>query len=180
MLKSLLSVLVFLMLFAGIWNSSDSGRKNNETLKRWQSAYQNEETENTYKADTSEIPEEIKFPSTVGRVLFPHQMHIDDLEIECVECHHQINAKILVTPHSDYVKSSWIKCEICHKESGQIEQKIFTCSECHHPSPVSIADETLSSKVVIHESCWECHEVGTGSEASEICGECHSSEKRGS
>jgi hypothetical protein len=27
--------------------------------------------------------------------------------------------------------------------------------------------------VVIHRSCWECHEVGVGSEASSQCRFCH-------
>lgn len=50
--------------------------------------------------------------------------------------------------------------------------------DCHHGSPVTIADETLSSKVVIHRACWECHPTGTGSEASQRCDLCHQREKR--
>lgn len=125
------------------------------------------------ETDSSEIPEEINFPSSVGDVLFPHQMHIDDLEMECNECHHQIYAKKIITPHPEYFKSSWIKCDICHNTTGQSGQKYYTCSKCHHKTPANIADETLSSKVVVHKNCWACHEVGTGSEASEVCNDCH-------
>ena len=129
------------------------------------------------KSDTGEIPSEINIPSSVGEVIFHHQMHIKDLSIKCVECHHQINAKALNTPHPDYLKSSWINCNICHGESEKIKQKVFSCSACHDTNPINIADETLSSKVVIHKQCWKCHPVSTGREASKGCEKCHSGKK---
>ena len=129
------------------------------------------------KSDTMEIPSERIFPSSVGEVVFHHQMHIKDLSIKCVACHHQINAKTLNTPHPDYFKSSSIKCEICHDKSEKIKQKAFVCSECHRTNPINIADETLSAKVVIHQQCWKCHAVGTGIEASKGCTKCHSGKK---
>jgi Zn finger protein HypA/HybF involved in hydrogenase expression len=130
------------------------------------------------EADTMAIPTEKSFPSTVGEVIFHHQMHIKDLGIKCVECHHQIDAKKLSTPHPDYLKSSSINCEICHNESGKPKQQVYTCSACHHTTnPVNIADETLSAKVVIHKQCWKCHQVGTNKEASKLCEKCHSGKK---
>ncbi|HKZ16621.1 MAG TPA: cytochrome c3 family protein [Geobacteraceae bacterium] len=129
------------------------------------------------KADTVEIPAERNFPSAVGEVIFRHQMHIKDLAIKCVDCHHQINAKTLSTPHPDYFKSSSIKCEICHNQSEKIKQKAYSCSGCHRTNPINIADETLSAKVVIHKQCWNCHKVGTGKEASGGCAKCHSGKK---
>jgi len=128
-------------------------------------------------ADKVTIPSERNFPSSVGEVIFHHQMHIKDLGIKCVECHHQINAKKLDTPHPDYFKSSSIKCEVCHGESEKIKQKAYVCSECHRTNPINIADETLSAKVVVHKSCWKCHAVGTGKEASKGCEKCHSGKK---
>ncbi len=125
-------------------------------------------------SDTSKTPINITIPSSIGEVVFPHEMHIKDMKIECAGCHHQINAAELSTPHPDYFKSSWINCNICHKDSGLRTMKIYTCSECHHSHPENIADETLSSKVVVHQKCWECHEVGTGKQASESCKTCHS------
>jgi len=104
-------------------------------------------------------------------------MHIKDLGVKCVECHHQINAKKLTTPHPDYFKSSSIKCEICHDESEKIKQKAYVCSGCHRTNPINIADETLSAKVVVHKSCWKCHTVATGTEASKGCEKCHSGKK---
>jgi len=124
------------------------------------------------------IPSEIIIPSSVGEIRFPHQMHIRDLSVKCGDCHHQINAKPLSTPHPDYFSSSWINCGICHEQSEKLSKKTFVCSECHMARPKTIADETLSAKVVVHEQCWKCHAVGTGKEASKACGKCHSGKKR--
>lgn len=126
----------------------------------------------------AEMPVQKRFSSSVGEVVFEHQKHIQERSIECVECHHQINAKKLETPHPDYFKSSWINCEICHSKSGKAEQKAYACSGCHRANPINIADETLSAKVVTHKQCWKCHQVGTAKEASEGCGFCHSGKKK--
>lgn len=175
-------LLPFAVIILFVWMVSGISARNNKPgnekiLFSSHFLFQSEEFENISAADTSEIPEEIKFPSTVGEVVFPHLMHIEDLEIECIECHHQINAIKLKTPHPEYFKSSWINCKICHNGSEKIKQKVYTCSECHHSNPLDVADETLSSKVVVHKNCWECHEVGTGSNASETCDECHAGKK---
>ena len=129
------------------------------------------------RSDTLAIPSVRSFPSSVGEVTFTHEMHTKDRGIQCAECHHQINAKKLTTPHPDYFKSSSIKCEICHNESEKVKQKAYTCSGCHRTNPVDIADETLSAKVVVHRQCWKCHQVGVGKEASKACEFCHSGKK---
>jgi len=129
------------------------------------------------KADAQQIPNEITFPSSVGEVTFQHQKHFQDRGIQCGACHHQINAKKLITPHPDYLKSSWINCTVCHDESGKVKQQVYACSACHHTTPMNIADETLSAKVVIHKQCWKCHPVSTGKEASKSCEFCHSGKK---
>lgn len=118
-------------------------------------------------------PADITFESLIGDVHFPHDLHIDDLELDCAECHHQIHAKDLDTPHPDYMKSSWIKCGICHDENSGMSMQYYRCSDCHHSELENIADETLSSKVVIHKNCWSCHESGRGATASKGCPGCH-------
>ena len=118
-------------------------------------------------------PGDISFKSSVGDVLFPHNLHVKDLGTECAECHHQIQAMDLNTPHPDYLNSSWINCQTCHDTSSEAGKEYYKCSDCHHSVPNNIADETLSSKVVIHKSCWKCHETGTGVQASEGCSDCH-------
>lgn len=122
-------------------------------------------------------PTHIVIPSSVGEVTFQHQAHSEDRAIGCVECHHQINAKKLTTPHPDYLKSSWINCSVCHHGPGKVRLSVYACSECHPTNPTHIADETLSAKVVTHKQCWKCHEVSAGKDASTGCALCHSGKK---
>ena len=122
-----------------------------------------------------DIPDEITIESSVGNVLFPHNVH---MRFGCVACHHQIHAMELDTPHPDYLTSSWINCQGCHDIDSGNKSKYYKCSDCHHSDPDDIADETLSSKVVIHKSCWKCHKSGTGAEASEGCSACHVKEEK--
>lgn len=127
----------------------------------------------TAPSEDIDMPDIITYPSSVGDVLFRHDDHVKEQEIECVECHHQIHAKDLDTPHPDYMTSSWVSCKTCHDESSDMNQKYYKCSDCHLTELADISDETLSSKVVTHKSCWNCHESGTGVEASKGCAECH-------
>jgi len=108
----------------------------------------------------------------LGDVRFPHELHYDTLELECESCHHETQAMDLKIPHQEYFEDFWINCAICHQENKAASGPM-ACSQCHHGSPADIADETLSAKVVIHQSCWECHEVGSGSDASRSCPTCH-------
>jgi hypothetical protein len=114
----------------------------------------------------------ISFSSAAGAVEFQHEMHFSDFGIDCVECHHEANARALETPHAEYLKSSSIDCSGCHREGAEAVQP-HACSRCHPDTPADIADETLSSKVVIHEVCWSCHEAGLGEAASRSCSDCH-------
>jgi hypothetical protein len=122
------------------------------------------------------VPAEVLFDSNLGAVLFAHEFHTD-MEIPCEDCHHETLASGLSMPHPDYFEDFWIRCETCHHAGAEpgCPQK---CSVCHHSSPATAADETLSSKVVLHQSCWECHPSGTGSEASRGCDLCHQRETR--
>lgn len=122
-------------------------------------------------AETLELPCDINYPSAAGNVCFPHKKH---LKLGCSKCHHEINAKALDTPHQDYIASSQPNCQTCHDPNDVTGRKDRNCTVCHHSEPEDISDETLSSKVVLHKSCWKCHEIGTGVEASKECSECHS------
>ena len=115
---------------------------------------------------------EIVSPSVIGEVSFPHAFHVEELGFECSDCHHETDATRLNMPHEEYFEDFWIDCRTCHREAGPAAEP-QSCARCHHASPVSTADETLSAKVVIHRSCWECHDSGTGEEASRGCGFCH-------
>jgi hypothetical protein len=118
------------------------------------------------------MPNIVTFESSVGDVQFPHRVH---QKMGCKKCHHQINAEDLVTPHDEYLSSSGATCIRCHDEA-QNNDVYYGCVKCHHSNLENIADETLSSKVVLHKNCWNCHLSGTGAEASQRCSECHSME----
>jgi len=122
--------------------------------------------------DAMQFPEKILFETAVGDVSFPHEVHVSDFGVECGQCHHETAASELNIPHPEYYDDSWGKCETCH-QSGVESASPAPCSRCHHDTPMGAADETLSSKVVIHQSCWQCHEVGAGEDASSGCGDCH-------
>ena len=130
------------------------------------------------KSKSETIPDVLVTPSCAGEVNFPHKFHFEDLEIECIDCHHETNAAGLNIPHEDYFEDFWIDCLVCHGRS-ETPAAAQSCSNCHHSAPNNIADETLSAKVVIHKNCWQCHESGTGQEASQSCKFCHQGPKTG-
>ena len=105
-----------------------------------------------------------------GDVCFPHRTH---RKLGCGTCHHQSRARPLETPHPDYLTSSWHSCQSCHDPNTARQKTYRNCLDCHLPNPDSIADETPSAKVALHENCWKCHEKGTGAEVSARCADCH-------
>ena len=118
------------------------------------------------------LADEMVSLSAVGEVRFPHSLHAEELGFDCSDCHHETNAPRLRMPHDEYFEDFWIDCRTCHRETDSVAVP-QNCADCHHASPVSTADETLSAKVVVHRKCWECHDSGTGEEASQSCGFCH-------
>ena len=129
-------------------------------------------------ADSVVILEVIRMSSSIGEVEFPHYEHVDDFGIECAECHHEVNAAALDIPHESYFEDFWIDCQTCHGNHSKPTGQAMSCAKCHHDGPTTLADQSLSSKVVIHQSCWDCHEVGRGADASSECAFCHSGPKR--
>lgn len=111
--------------------------------------------------------------STISPALFPHGRHTRKFAIDCARCHHEINAAPLSIPHENYFDDFWIDCSICHRGPGTPALEPQACSACHHSPNGNSADETLSSKVVIHKNCWSCHAMSTGAKASSACKSCH-------
>ncbi len=99
-------------------------------------------------------------------------MHVGDLGIDCVTCHHETAAEKLAAPHPDYFAGFWVNCATCHtgKPASATSRN---CSSCHPAKPARGTDEMPSVKVAIHRSCWTCHEEKTGAEASTQCATCH-------
>ena len=122
----------------------------------------------------SEPPEAITWTTALGPVAFPHLLHVEDLGVACEDCHHETSAERLTMPHPDYFEDFWIDCASCPGSTAS-PGRPRACSSCHPSTPAGVADETSSSKVVIHRACWECHEVASGEEASRGCVACHPS-----
>jgi hypothetical protein len=122
---------------------------------------------------TPQLQETIRVSSYLGEVEFPHLDHVDAFGLACGDCHHETNAAALAIPHEDYFDDFWIDCATCHHEPGSASLEAQACSNCHPARPQNLADETRSAKVVIHQNCWECHDSGTGAEASSNCAFCH-------
>lgn len=121
-------------------------------------------------------PETWTVPSHVGEVRFPHAMHVEELELDCTECHHEVRAPALQSPHPQYFKESRIECQTCH-HTGPAPSTSRQCASCHHRSS-NIREEIPSAKVALHQTCGNCHEIGTGAEASQSCTTCHSGPKK--
>ncbi|MBW2493499.1 MAG: cytochrome c3 family protein [Deltaproteobacteria bacterium] len=137
--------------------------------------------EEEYSSEAAEETDELTAPeleprpsSIMGDLIFPHVEHVEDMELECDECHHETNAVPLNSPHESYFDDLWVDCGSCHHESGASDLEPKSCYECHDSKLRDIADERLSSKVILHKNCWKCHEVETGLAASESCELCHS------
>jgi hypothetical protein len=118
-------------------------------------------------------PAEQRSEPMMGDLIFDHDMHADELDLDCDDCHHETNAEPLEFPHQEYFHDFWIDCKSCHHEAGSPKLEPQSCYDCHDDELRGIADEHLSPKVILHQNCWECHEVETGAEASESCELCH-------
>ncbi len=121
-------------------------------------------------------PKVVTFPARVGQVTFPHAMHVDDLGIDCTDCHHPVTAPTLDTPHPRYFKACRIPCATCHHADGTARSS-HRCTTCHgEPGPRS--SRMLSAKVALHRMCGNCHEIGTAKDASASCSFCHTGPRR--
>ncbi|GEM_PF-1989674 len=129
-------------------------------------------------------PGEIRWSSHVGEVAFPHGMHVEDLGIECTECHHPTRAAKLETPHPEIFTGELQRCSLCHREAGPkrargtssgngADTRQYRCATCHGPRTTR-AGEFPGFKVAMHATCGKCHEIGTGTKASASCATCHS------
>lgn len=146
-----------------------------------QSSANPEEAEDESASEVTETADELTAPilkprhsPIMGDLIFDHVAHVEDMELECVECHHETNAVPLSSPHEEYFYDLWVDCAACHHDSKSSDRTPRSCYECHDTKIRDIADERLSPKVILHKNCWTCHDVETGLEASESCALCHS------
>ncbi len=129
-------------------------------------------------------PGEVHWPSHVGEVLFPHRAHVEELGLDCTECHHPTRAPRLETPHPEYFAGELGRCSLCHRgpvgdrgTAAPSGDQAYRCASCHGPRTTRAGDFP-GLKVALHETCGKCHEIGTGPEASARCATCHSGPAR--
>ena len=89
----------------------------------------------------TEVPEEIILDSDAfetrrkGPVTFQHQMHAEDYDIACTECHHD---------YDEDGKNVW-------EEGDDVEK----CESCHDPSVSEGKVKKL--RIAFHKNCIGCH-----------------------
>ena len=140
-----------------------------------------EEVEDESASEATEAADELTAPAlgprhspVMGDLIFDHVAHVEEMDFECDECHHETNAVPLSSPHEEYFYDLWVDCAACHHDSKSEDRKPRSCYECHDTKIRDIADERLSPKVILHKNCWKCHDVENGLEASKSCELCHS------
>ncbi len=127
-------------------------------------------------SDGTEDAGDMVFPSVVGEVHFPHDFHVEELEVECEACHHPVTGSVLDTPHPDYLSGCGVECTTCHGGVGRNVEEM-NCESCH-AAAFRVGHQRLSLKVAVHRTCSTCHEMGTGSVAGASCKTCHSGPPR--
>ena len=117
------------------------------------------------------LPEEMPF----DHLDFPHALHVEEVEVECTQCHSPDKHKMQIITRSECMdchhEAQDIDCAHCHPHqdalyTGQVEEWGFadgypdfmaegdvTCDECHDLSAgLSIQD--------MQTGCVDCHEEG--------------------
>ena len=82
-----------------------------------------------FKVPVPEEPVRMMFKGSAGNVLFTHQEHAQDYDLECISCHHNIE-----------------------------DDEIYNCSECHESGSSGEDMDPMSRTDALHAQCIGCHE----------------------
>ena len=86
------------------------------------------------KAETPDEPVRLNFKGSAGDVLFTHQVHAAEYDLDCAACHHNL-------------------------DDGDEE---YNCSECHEPGGTA-DDDPMGRTDAMHAQCITCHDdMGAG------------------
>ena len=127
-----------------------------------------------------DVPARIVLDNTGGRVIFTHQVHVEDYGLDCTDCH-----------HDDIGQDRPLACGTCHpaafdKKFRAEHQKAFpsdeACLRCHSEVPKGeLAPEDRpdtdfmpTRADAFHQQCQSCHEdMGSGPYGKDACYQCH-------
>jgi hypothetical protein len=119
------------------------------------------------------VPEEVSFAEM--RLDFPHEIHADDIGIECTTCHSPEKHKMRISSSDECMKCHHeqqdIECRNCHASQDTVYRGVaegyglaedipgtmseaIECADCHD---LEVAGPLLPA---IREKCVECHEPG--------------------
>jgi len=122
------------------------------------------------------VPEEIHF--TEMKHDFPHQMHVEDVGIECTVCHSPEKHKMRIISRE--------QCMNCHHREEQID-----CRHCHNEQDTVFRgmaegfdlDEDIPGVMSEAVECTDCHDLEAAAPSltamREKCVECHDDESYG-
>jgi hypothetical protein len=152
-------------------------------------------------AKSPEEPVRLMFKTVGGNVLFDHQTHSDDYDLECMTCHHtyvqgetdnpvsceschQADSEFVPAmgdngnfDHDVHSEDYGISCNDCHhnyyeEDGGEPE----LCSDCHEPG---VSDEYMLGRTeAFHQQCIGCHEDNGVTPGQTDCASCHAPRKQ--
>lgn len=124
------------------------------------------------------------------RIIFSHRLHVDELEISCLDCHTEsgtVDIPSMESCESCHDVDDDSQCGVCHTypeepaafESGHRDYRFdhavhsdegLECGHCH----VNVEDDPVSYSAIPGKSlCMDCHD---DHEASQDCELCHGDE----
>lgn len=163
-MKKLIIILALISFLGGFLFFYQKQQKNNMTLNEKKPQITQTEKEKSPKVvdDVLLMKSDYKHLKTV--VKFPHKKHLNDLAINCGECHHKgKNEPLIDLKMSDDVQ----KCFSCHNQPGRTND-----------NKLALKEKIKFHAEAVHENCVECHKKSKNKNAPKTCSKCHIKEKK--
>lgn len=81
-----------------------------------------------FKVPPPDEPVRMVFKGSAGNVLFTHQEHAQNYDLDCASCHHNLE-----------------------------DDEIYNCNECHEPGTTGEDSDIMGLTDALHAQCIECH-----------------------
>lgn len=116
------------------------------------------------------LPGRILMPNSGGRVLFDHEAHVGNYNIDCQTCHHDASKAGM----------DGEKCKTCHGlefdaafKNHKRDMAKETCAVCHHKT-LEKRDWGHANHIAFALPCTACHHPTQLEERPQNCANCHS------